>query len=164
MYPRSSTFTSSSPAARGGDRAGRAIQQFPSLPGLISLGLGAPTAVCDGKTIGASLRWSQAALSHLPVELWPQKDLVKNWHCAEVACLAPTAANLKLRHEQFPAPIHAMALHMTAEGHIDQQFARGSDVGLGSGGASSRRHRHPLLPCSSRTQERTKACLVILAN
>jgi len=62
---------------------------------LIFLGRGPPSAVGDGKIIGASWRWSQAALSALPVELWPRVDLVDNGHCAEVACLAPTAANLK---------------------------------------------------------------------
>jgi len=150
MYPWSNrnTFTSPSPTARGGTAPVAQLNNAPTFQAfinqtidrLISLGRGAPSAVGDGKTIGASMRWSQAALSRFPVELWPQVDLVENWHCAEVACLAPTAANLKLRHEPFPAPVHAMVLRMLAEGHIDQQFARGSDVGLGSGGgASSRR-------------------------
>ena len=85
------------------------------------------------------MRWSQAALSALPVELWPRVDLVENWHCAEVACLAPTATNLKLRHEPFPAPVQAMVIGMIAEGHIDKQFARGCDVGIGSGGSASSR-------------------------
>jgi len=128
MYPWSNrnTFTSPSPTARGGTAPVAQLNNAPTFQAfinqtidrLISLGRGAPSAVGDGKTIGASMRWSQAALSRFPVELWPQVDLVENWHCAEVACLAPTTANLKLRHDPSPAPVRAMVLHMIAEGHI----------------------------------------------
>lgn len=146
MYPRSNTFISS-PSARGGTTPVAELNNSPTFQAFINktieriilLGRGPPGAVGDGKTIGASMRWSQAALAALPVELWPRVDIVENWHCAEVACLAPTAANLKLRHEPFPAPVQAMVLRMIAEGHIDKQFARGCDVGLGSGGSDSSR-------------------------
>jgi len=68
----------------------------------------------------------------------PQRQLALQ---EEVACLASTAANIKLRHEQFPTPTHAVVLRMIAEGHIDPQFAQGVnfDVSPGNGGGDSGR-------------------------
>jgi hypothetical protein len=91
---------------------------------LVQSGMGAPSGMADGKTMGAHSRPSHEALAATAVELWQQNDRDENAHLAKIACYFATANALKYRHVPFPDSVTRKIVSMGLMGLLAEEFTQ----------------------------------------
>jgi hypothetical protein len=89
---------------------------------LVATGMGGPSGMADGSTMGEHSRPSHEALSATVVELWQQNDRDENQHLAKIACFFDTAEDIKFRHVPFPDAVTDKINAMGAQGLLAAEF------------------------------------------